>query len=249
MSTAAFHPAMEVDPSRANNALAYYMMLWLRVQVAINQQEEPSQRSDLPPFALATWSSFMALLTVPHLRVESGFPMTLAWLRSMQEQTTQLVGMTCLHEQLSTSASLTTDERCWAASGRSAVIGELGQFPTWIESRVEQLHPGLRLVVQRYVNAISELFYEMFNLLGDDALECVANRAAECCICCRFERPHASLVSPAPFPTSSATGRSANPMQTPDVIDHRALGPMPVESDPGRRHDLQSDSSGESLED
>ena len=83
---ASFSPAAEVDPAQTNTALSYYMTHWLRVQVAIEQRENRTHRSILLPFALGTWSAFMALLAVPHLRVETKFPMTLAWLRSMMEQ-------------------------------------------------------------------------------------------------------------------------------------------------------------------
>ncbi len=81
----------------------------------------------------------------------------------MIDQCAQLVGATCLHEALGTRPSLTTDERSWAAEVRTSITEELQGMPTYLESKIEQISPGLRTVAERYLNATSELFFVMYN--------------------------------------------------------------------------------------
>ena len=105
--------ASAADATRADNALAYYLMQFLRVAVVREMADLQSHRSDLAPFALATWCSFFVLDNLPHLRMQARFPATMAWIRSMVDQTSQLVGATCLHESLGTPRGY----RCWSHHG------------------------------------------------------------------------------------------------------------------------------------
>ena len=144
------------------------------------------------------------LTTVPHLDIEGGFPVTLVWLRSLMEQTIQLIGSTCLTEPLSTRLDLTTDDMHRAAEDRSRVYMELNKLATWLETRLDRITPSLRLVVERYVNAIAELFHEAAEFLPDRVLQHMADRAAEACVRCRFRRAPDSEATPTSVPTIEA---------------------------------------------
>ena len=229
-------PAAAVEPGRADNALAYYITQLLRVAVVREMQQLQSHRSDLAPFALAAWCSFT-------------IPSHLAWVRSMIDQCAQLVGATCLHEALGTRPSLTTDERSWAAEVRTSITEELQGMPTYyLESKIEQISPGLRTVAERYLNATSELFFVMYNTVQDPIWLEVAERTAETCVRCHFRRPPGSLwCHRHPFPRARhiVRGLPGSPHLT--WSTHVMLE---LDADPSRRHDLQfddTDSSGDGI--
>ncbi len=192
--------ARETDASRACSALAHHTVSHLRVEAVREQRERQSHRVDVAPFALAVWSSFLVLTTVPHLEIEGGFPVTLVWLRSLLEQTIQLIGSTCLAEPLSARLNLTTDDMSRAAEDRSRVYVELNKLSTWLETRMCRITPSLRLVVERYLNSISELFHEAAEFLPDRVLQHMADRAAEACVRCRFRRAPDSEATPSSVP-------------------------------------------------
>lgn len=74
---------------------------------------------------------------------------------------------------------------------------------------MERIHPSLRLVVERYVNAIAELFHEAAEFLPDRVLQHVADRAAEACVRCRFRRAPDSEATPTSVPTIEARPTTA----------------------------------------
>ena len=78
-----------------------------------------------------------ALLSIPALRVETGFPTTCALVRSLCEQTTQVIGATCLLETWDRPIHLTVQERAWAGETRDMVMAELDKLPTWMEARMD----------------------------------------------------------------------------------------------------------------
>ncbi len=79
---------------------------------------------------------------------------------------------------ISTPSSLTTDERSWAAEARSTIVEELLDMPTYLEAKVEQLPPGLRTVVERFLNSTSEMFWVMYNTIQDPVFREVAEKTA-----------------------------------------------------------------------
>ena len=119
--------------------------------------------------------------------MDTGFPMSLCWLEAMCEQSTQIIGQTCMHETLNANLGLTVVDRSDAASDRSYIIVELNALPSWLECRVETMPPTLT-VVARYLNASSEMFWELGKLIPDKALVQVAERCAESLLRCRFTR-------------------------------------------------------------
>ena len=171
-------PATEGDASRSGMPLAHHMAQHLRMELLKEQREKGTQRVDLGPFALGCWVSFLQLRTVRILRLDSGFPITCAWLDAMAEQTTQLIGKCCLHEPLGGPMGLTVDDRAAAASCRSLVIVELNGFPTWVEGRIDQLSPSFRHMVAKILNATSELFWEMGKVIPDRAILQIAESAS-----------------------------------------------------------------------
>lgn len=64
------------DPAWADNALAYQIMFYLEKEIKKEQNDQGTNKVDLGPYALGTWATFSALLTLPVLRMETGFP---AW--------------------------------------------------------------------------------------------------------------------------------------------------------------------------
>ena len=61
------------DATRADNALAHYLMQYVRIAVVRDMDKLQSPRSNLAPFAMATWCSFAQLELLPHLRMQSRF--------------------------------------------------------------------------------------------------------------------------------------------------------------------------------
>ena len=166
----------------------------------------------------------------------------------MIDQTVQMVGATCLHETLGAEVGLTTDERSWAADVRSRVFGELEGMATYLEAKIEQITPGLRTVTSRYLNAVSEMFWVLYQTLEDPILKEMAERAAETCVRCQFLRAPDTMVVPTPVPTSVAQRITHGWIATPDAIDPRHVGPSPLDMDPGLRHDQSgTDSSDDGI--
>ena len=263
----ALAPAREADMRRGQTALAHHMAAYLRLQVIRQQNLREAHRVELAPISLATWSAFLQLRSLPMLRMEAGFPCTLRWLDAMCDQSVQIIGQTCMAEHLNASLSLTVTERAEAAQQRSTIIVELNNFPTWVEARAEQMPPSLRLVLERYLNSASELFWELSQAIPDKALVQVAERCAEAILRCRLRRSPGSgeptvPVGPPPRPSSAPRDRMvaygfaapADPnlvMVTSDtggapVADGSTLTPAaaaPAGSPPGRDGDSGSDDS------
>ena len=84
--------AAMTDSTRADNALAHYLIQYVRVAVVREMEALQSPRSDLAPFTMATFCSLVQLERLPHLRMQSRFPALLAWARSTMEQVCQLNG-------------------------------------------------------------------------------------------------------------------------------------------------------------
>ena len=202
--------ATEGDAGRSGMPLAHHMAQHLRLELLKEQRDKGTQRVDLGPFALGCWVSFLQLRTARILRLDSGFPITCAWLDAMAEQTTQLIGQCCLHEPLGSPLGLTVDDRAAAASCRSLVIVEMNGFPTWVEARIDQLSPSFRHMIAKILNATSELFWEMGKVIPDQAILQVAERTAEAVLRCSFKRSVNSQVPTTPMPhtarPSSASG-------------------------------------------
>ena len=179
------------------------------------------------------------------------------------DQSVQIIGQTCMAENLNASLSLTVTERSEAAQQRSVIIVELSHFPTWVEARAQQLPSTLRLVLERYLNSASEMFWELSQAIPDKALVQVAERCAEAILRCRLRRSPGSGVptlsmGPPPRPSSAPRDRMvaygfaapADPhwtMTSPDTggapaADGSALAPAPApaSTSPGRDDDSLS---------
>ena len=259
--------AREADMRRGQTALAHHMAAYLRLQVIRQQNLREAHRVELAPISLATWNTFLQLRSIPILRMEAGFPRTLRWLDAMCDQSVQVIGQTCMAEHLNASLSLTVTERTEAAQQRSDIIVELNNFPTWVEARAEQLTASLRLVLERYLNASSEMFWDLSQAIPDKALVQVAERSAEALLRCRLRRSPGSgvptvPVGPHPRPSAAPTDRmvtygfAALPdpnlaMTAPDtggapVVDGSALTPAPTadaSASPGHDEDSMSAAS------
>lgn len=98
-------------------------------QVDQKRGDRQTSMVDLGPFALGTFATWNALVNLPLLRMEAGFPTTCSLMRSLQEQACQVIGMTCLEECAELATNLTVEELSAAAEVRSLVIIELQQLP------------------------------------------------------------------------------------------------------------------------
>lgn len=121
------------DPSRADNFLAHRIATELKRAVRREQQGRQTSIVDLAPFALGSFSTWEALVRMPILRVQSNFPVTCTVMHSLQEQAIQIIGMTCLEEQMDTH--LSPEELRQAAEVRSLMIIELQHLPVFIENK------------------------------------------------------------------------------------------------------------------
>lgn len=145
------------DPSRADNFLAHRIATELKRAVRREQQGRQTSIVDLAPFALGSFSTWEALVRMPILRVQSNFPVTCTVMHSLQAQAIQIIGMTCLEEQMDTY--LSPEELRQAAEVRSLMIIELQHLPVFIENKFDLITAELRQVVTRYLNAIAETLW------------------------------------------------------------------------------------------
>ncbi len=192
---------------RATSNLAHCIMAQLRVEVRKEQIERQCHRVHLPLCAMAAWGTWNSLMSLPQLRLEVGFPGTCHLMRSLQEQTAQLLGITCMGEALSPHLSLTIQDRAYATEDRVVVLAELEQLPTWIERRMELLTVENRHVLERYMTATAEVHFELSSMIADQALQAIADRCAETCTRCRFRQSTDTTAAalPRPMPSSSTT--------------------------------------------
>ena len=194
---------------RATSILAHAIMAHLRLAVRAEQQERNCQRVHLPLFAMGAWGIWQALLTFHQLRLEVGFPVLSHVMRSLQEQTAQLIGLTCLGEPLAPYLGLSVQDRADATAQRELVQQELDDLPTWMESRMQLLTVENRVVLERYMTAITEIHFELQDRVPDPIIKSIADRFAETCTRCRFRQaPDTLATTPMPS-TSPGTGSGA----------------------------------------
>ena len=187
-------------PGRATSILAHCIMAHLRLAVRQEQQAKNCHRVHLPLFAMGAWGIWQSILTFQQLRLESGFPVFSHVMRSLQEQTAQMIGITCLGESLAPFLGLSVQDRADATAERDLVKQELDDMPTWMESRLQLLTVENREVLERYVTAITEIHYELQEHIPDPIIKTIADRFAETCIRCRF-RQAPDTAAPSPMPS------------------------------------------------
>ena len=187
---------------RATSILAHCIMAHLRLAVRQEQQERNCQRVHLPLFAMGAWGIWQAILTFQQLRLESGFPVLSHVMRSLQEQTAQLIGLTCMGESLAPFLGLSVQDRADASAQRDLVKQELDDIPTWMESRLQLLTLENRVVLERYMTAITEIHFELQDHIPDPVIKLIAERFAETCIRCRFRQAPETLAT-TPIPSTS----------------------------------------------
>ena len=151
--------AISRDESRSDHALAHAVMFHLKRSLREEQHSVGKSRVDLGPWSMGVWSTWDALSSIPHLRISTGFPATTSFLHSLKLQTVQMIGACCLEERGILHQQLTVSERQVASDVRGVIIEELNGFPCWIEARKDLLSPGLRMVLERFLNAILECHY------------------------------------------------------------------------------------------
>ena len=187
---------------RATSILAHSLMAHLRMAVREEQQQKNCHRVHLPLFAMGAWGIWQAILTFQVLRLESGFPVFSHVMRSLQEQTAQMIGITCLGETLAPYLGLSVQDRADATAERELVTQELDDIPTWMESRLQLLSVENRVVLERYMTAITEIHHELQEYILDPIVKTIADRFAETCIRCRF-RQAPDTAAPPPVPSTS----------------------------------------------
>ena len=186
---------------RATSILAQCIMAHLRLAVRQEQQERNCHRVHLPLFAMGAWGIWQAILTFQQLRLETGFPVFSHVMRSLQEQTAQLIGITCLGESLAPFLGLSVQDRADATVQRDLVKTELDEMPTWMESRLQLLTVENRVVLERYMTAITEIHFELQDHIPDPIIKTIADRFAETCIRCRFRQAPDTMATP-PVPST-----------------------------------------------
>ena len=206
---------------RATSVLAHCIMAHLRLAVRQEQQERNCQRVHLPLFAMGAWGIWQAILTFQLLRLETGFPVFSHVMRSLQEQTAQLIGITCLGEALAPYLGLSVQDRADAAAQRELVQQELDDMPTWMESRLQLLTVENRVVLERYMTAFTEIHFELQDHIPDPLIKAIADRFAETCIRCRFRQAPDTVATPVPSAShgisSGATAYGFGPPRDPNL--------------------------------
>ena len=204
-------PTVAPRPRRGpTQALAHVNLVGLAQEMRAELSARQCTRADTGPFALATWSSWLTLLGYPSLRLQEGFPVTCAWVRSLLEHTTIMIGAMILNEPNYLLERLTEDLRADAANQRANILAELNQLPCWMEAKVEKLPPEVRSDMEKMLNTVSELFFEMGEILGELAIKAVAARSAETLLRCRFRRDNRNGVNNQPL--------SPRPSTSPDLL-------------------------------
>ena len=92
--------------------------------------------------------------------MDATFPVTNSWLRSLQEETTALIGDCVLLQVQGPGPGMSTDELSSAASCRARVFEELDLLPVHMETHLERLPVTLHPWLERLMNAVAELFQE-----------------------------------------------------------------------------------------
>ena len=110
-----------------------------------------------------------------------------------------MIGAMILNEPNYLLERLTEDLRADAANQRAAILAELNLLPCWMESKVEKLPPEVRSDMEKMLNTVSELFFEMGEVLGELAIKAMAARSAETLLRCRFRRDQRSGVNNQPL--------------------------------------------------
>lgn len=207
--------AIARDESRSDHALAHAVMFHLKKALREEQHSVGKSRVDLGPWSMGVWSTWDALSSIPHLRISTGFPATTSFIHSLKLQTVQMIGACCLEERGILHQQLTVSERQVAADVGGVIIQELNGFPCWIGARKDLLSPGLRMVLERFLNAILECHYEMFHIVPDPVFSTIANRVAEACLRCQFRRATNSpvIASATPPGTPPRTSRPPSTAQ------------------------------------
>ena len=176
------------------NFLAWQLMNSFRGIVAQEQQMIQRSREDISPFILATWSSWFALEGYPQLRMQNKFPVTSNWLRLMQQGSVELVGDCVLLQAHVPGPALTTDQLSAAAACRAAIFDELDFLPTYFEEKIDAMPTVLRPTLEKYLNAIAELFQQAAQITEDPLLFRVATRMSEACVRCRMRTADSRIV-------------------------------------------------------
>ena len=176
------------------NYLSWQVMNGFRRVVVQEQQRIQRSREDIAPFILATWSSWFSLDAFPQMRMQGKFPVTSNWLRLMQQDATELVGDCVLLQSHVPGPALTTDQLSVATTCRSTIFEELDFLPTHIEEKIDAMPTVLRPVVEKYLNAIAELFQEAAQITEDPLLFRIATRMSEACVRSRMRVPEDSNI-------------------------------------------------------
>ncbi len=199
------------------HALAHVNLVALAQEMRAEMAVDQCTRADTGPFALATWASWLALT----LRLQERFPVTCAWVRSLHEHTTIMIGAMILSESTYLLERLTDSLREGASTQRSTIIAELSQLPCWMEAKIERLPPEVRSDLEKMLNTVSELFYEMAEILQDMALEEMASKTAETLLRCRFRRDptrgRGHQQTAAPNTGSHSMGYTPRPSTSPEL--------------------------------
>lgn len=198
-------PAVMVDPTRADHPLAHLISVNLRQEIRKEQNTQGCDRVDMGPFSVGAFSCWKALLRIPVLRIQLGFPKTCSLMHSLQEQAIQIVGCRCLADHQGLMTRLTVQERADATESRSEIMAELSGFPVWIETRADLMSVELKKVLCRYLNALIESVFELQNVLTDPVLACLTRKCAEACLRCKFERSPNSGVEASLTPRSTTS--------------------------------------------
>ena len=104
---------------------------------------------------------------------------------------------------------LTDEERRLADEGRIEMLDEMEHFPAWIENRIGEVTPAIRLQIERWLTAMAEMFQELSVDTRDTLTLGMATAAALAVQRCQMRVSPSFVRSPAPCSVPSALSMRA----------------------------------------
>ena len=166
---------------------------------------DDSHMVSIAPLALATWTTWVILDTLPVLRIQMLFPKTCTLVRSLQDQTTQVIGACALMNEGYLRAPY--PDGMDSTPSYVEFLADIDNFAVMVEGRLHLVCASMMSTVGRHVNAVVEMFHSLGTILQDDWVKKMADVAAEPSYRCRL------------YPTAPGSG-------TGDAV--RALVPRPL---------------------
>ena len=185
-----FHAVM------AANDLTLGMLAHVRLEVIKCQWATGHNNVHILTFTLATFAAWTSVTGLPALFIQENFPLMSAWARQMVDEITTLIGSCAVYDEEAIKKKLTVQELVRFTTAKDSLTGEMARFPLHLESKLGGLTNYMKQLVEKQINAVSELFQELGKELHDDSLYMVANMVAEGSVRCMKGPPERTTLPP-----------------------------------------------------